>query len=256
MAESHLVIKVRCPECARLGKDRNSDNFAVYSDGHKHCFSCGYTVSVNKVISFKREDIPSSVTDTSTIFLPSDSCTVYPDRAVKWMEQYELTRIDMMNHNVVWSDMYQRLIFPIYGSIGLLAWQGRSFSLDNMAVAKIAKWYTKGNIGDVMHILGKGDRIVLTEDIVSAIKVSKCCVKAMPLFGSFVGVTRFKRLYVLFGNNFEVALWLDPDKRKEALKETKLGRVHGLVTRIIFSDKDPKEHSWQDIKNIISYRGI
>lgn len=34
----------QCPQCAANGNDRSRDNMAVYSDGGKHCFACGYHV--------------------------------------------------------------------------------------------------------------------------------------------------------------------------------------------------------------------
>ncbi len=40
---SYLISKEQCPKCASNGGDTRRDNCAVYSDGHKHCFKCGYT---------------------------------------------------------------------------------------------------------------------------------------------------------------------------------------------------------------------
>ena len=39
---SEVVQRARCPRCASGGKDLTGDNLAVYSDGHTHCFGCGY----------------------------------------------------------------------------------------------------------------------------------------------------------------------------------------------------------------------
>jgi len=36
--------KQQCPKCVEKGGDKSKDNLAVYSDGGKHCFSCGYHV--------------------------------------------------------------------------------------------------------------------------------------------------------------------------------------------------------------------
>lgn len=33
-----------CPECRKKNRDKSGDNLAVYTDGSKHCFSCGYTI--------------------------------------------------------------------------------------------------------------------------------------------------------------------------------------------------------------------
>ena len=36
--------KQQCPKCVEKGGDKSKDNLAVYSDGGRHCFSCGYHV--------------------------------------------------------------------------------------------------------------------------------------------------------------------------------------------------------------------
>ena len=36
--------KQQCPKCVEKGGDKSKDNLANYSDGGKHCFSCGYHV--------------------------------------------------------------------------------------------------------------------------------------------------------------------------------------------------------------------
>jgi len=37
-------FKSQCPKCVEKGGDKSKDNLANYSDGGKHCFSCGYHV--------------------------------------------------------------------------------------------------------------------------------------------------------------------------------------------------------------------
>jgi twinkle protein len=41
---SKFVSRERCPKCAESGQDRSGDNLAVFSDGHKFCFSCNYFI--------------------------------------------------------------------------------------------------------------------------------------------------------------------------------------------------------------------
>lgn len=249
--ESYLVRKERCPQCAKLGKDNSHDNMAVYSDGHTFCFGCSYTTFPNSINSFQDKTKQTNKKEKESIYLPIDCDMNYPTRCLNWINQYDLYRVDLLNHNVLWSESMQRLIFPVYAGGNLIAWQGRSFHLQNQAIAKIPKWFGKGNLRDTFNILGKGGRLCLVEDIISAIKLSKCNIMAMPLYGSFVGRERFKRLYNQLGNEVEVLVWLDPDKRKESTKESKLGVLCGLNCRTIFSDKDPKEIEYQSIKEIL-----
>ena len=246
MSDSYVIRKERCPKCAEQGRDTSGDNLIVYNDGHSFCYGgCGLVVGVSGFSSLKTKvEQPKQ-----EICLPSDCDVDYPHRALKWIEQYELGRNDLLNNSVFWSEYRQRLIFPVFGDGSLIAYQGRYFGQDK----KEPKWFGKGNLKDTFNILGPkaSGKIVLVEDIISAIKVSKCDLLAMPLYGSFVGVERFKRLYKLFGKEVEVLVWLDPDKRKEAIIEANRGMLCGLKTRTIFSDKDPKEHSWKELNEIL-----
>lgn len=250
--ESYPLSHERCPECAKQGKDRSSDNLILYSDGHKWCFSCGYYEAAGGVKGFKmNSDAVHQEEITHKVTLPSDSCTNYPERTLDWIRKYDLNKTDLLNNNVLWSDNQQRLIFPVYGDNHLIAYQGRYFGKGNSALTKIPKWLGKGNLKDTFHILGKGHTLVLTEDIVSAIKVSKCGFMSMPLFGCVVGTKRFKRLYSLYKDTVDMKVWLDPDKRAEGVIEAKLGRMCGLHCGVVISDKDPKEHSYDEIRTIL-----
>jgi hypothetical protein len=249
--ESYLVRKEQCPRCKEIGNDKSMDNLAVYSDGHTWCFSCGFGRTIDRVARWTQEQTYSDKEGMQgrTVFLPGDCDTNYPTRALDWCRAYEILRTDLLNQNVLWSEQEQRLIFPVYGDGFLIAYQGRDFSLNKEE--KRPKWFGRGNLKDTFNILGKGTTLVLTEDIVSAIKVAKCGVQAMPLYGSFVGVERFKRLYKLFGKTVDVFVWLDPDKRNESLAEYRRGCLMGLRCNVLFSDKDPKEHNYDEIKEFL-----
>lgn len=247
---SYVIKQTQCPKCRELGKDISHDNLANYSDGHSYCYSCGYYIFPSgneKITQFTQ---PKQVLQKHTMLLPEDCTNTYPERALNWIKQYEISENTLNLHNCVWSDTHSRLLFPIYSVDGnLLAYQGRDFSLDK--TKKLPKWYGEGNLKDTFNILGQGNILVLTEDIISAIKVSMCGVMAMPLYGCVVGRERFKHLYKLYGDTVGIYIWLDPDKRTEALKEAKLGQLCGLHTHPIFSNKDPKEHSYEEIREIL-----
>ena len=244
--ESYLLKKEQCPECAKLGKDRNHDNLALYSDGHSYCFSCGYTNRIWNSLSTTSESNKKPYKEIQ-ITLPIDCDTSYPANALKWISQYELSSNDLLSNNVLWSEQHKRLIFPIYGDIGLLAYQGRYFGSE----INKPKWWGQGDLANTFHII-KGrslqPTLILTEDIVSAIKVSRYA-PAMPLFGCSIGIKRFKRLYKLLGYQADIKIWLDPDKRKEAIKESRKGTLCGLKTSVIISNKDPKEESYETIRS-------
>lgn len=248
--QSHVIKHQQCPKCKLNGKDNSHDNMALYSDGHSYCYSCGYSSYPNKTKNYGKTS--TKTVQKSSLLLPEDCTTEYPEKPRNWIEQYELTETDLLLNNVLWSSSISRLIFPIYGNnFDVIAWQGRYFG-DNLDIQKKQKWFGRGNLRDTFNILGTTrERLILCEDIVSAIKISNCNVMAMPLYGCIVGRERLKRLYTRFGGEVEVSVWLDPDKRSEAIKESKLGLLCGLRVRTILSDKDPKEHSYEEIKEIL-----
>lgn len=255
MDTSYVVSKGRCPECAKQGKDQSKDNLAVYSDGHSWCYSCGWHSGLGMVDRFRQRSSSTGTVDKpeSRIYLPEDCDVHYPTHALDWVEQYELTKVDLLNHNTLWSESTQRLIFPVFGDIGLLAYQGRYFGPEApTGVKPYPKWYGKGDLANTFNILGSrsSSKLILTEDVISAIKCSKFCM-AMPLYGCHVGVTRFKRLYNLFKDQVEVCVYLDPDKRATAIVEARRGMLCGMKTRVIYSDKDPKEHSYGELEKIL-----
>lgn len=238
MNDSYLISQTRCPECTLKGKDRSGDNLAVYSDGHSFCFGCGWHSGSDRISKIRIKEKKTE----HLVYLPEDSTTDFPSVALSWIEQYELGRNDLLSHHVVWSEERKRLIFPVFGSEGLLAWQGRSFN------PKERKWDTRGDLKTIFHILGKGDSIVLVEDIVSAIKLSRI-TRAMPLFGNNVGTERFKRLKLLCKEKEAVYIWLDPDMRTKSVVEARRGIMCGLNVHPIFSEHDPKEHSYDEISS-------
>jgi len=240
---SILLKQVQCPSCAEQGKDRKGDNLSVYSDGHEWCYSCGYWTGPDGVKRFLSNQ---EVTVKHTVYLPPDCDVSYPKNALAWVESYELTRNDLLANGVLWSPRLQRLIFPIYGEEALIAWQGRWFGQGNDV-----KWFGKGNLQATCNILGRSsDTLVLTEDVISAIKVSRF-VQAMPIYGSHIGHVRFKRLRQLFGYKHKVVIWLDKDKQWSATKERRTGDIAGLNTGIIITNLDPKEISYEGIKETL-----
>lgn len=243
---SYLVKQTQCPQCAKLGKDKRGDNLAVYSDGHEWCYSCGYYLSSNGVAKFLSEQENNNEKATN-IYLPYDSTYNYPIKALRWIEQYELTKNDLQKHNVVWSDKLQRLIFPVFGNEGLIAWQGRWFG-----EGEAVKWFGRGNLKDTFNIIfNRNDRpLVLTEDVISAIKVSRW-TSAMPLYGSHIDAYRWKSLLHNLGYRSKVVIWLDKDKQKEAIKFSRQGNLMGLDVSVIITDLDPKELSYEEIKKIL-----
>lgn len=235
-SDSHVVRKEACPKCRELGNDRSGDNLAVYSDGHTYCFRCGHGNRRTTIGKAQR-------VIESTITLPEDVTQELPYEALQYCRTYQLSRIDLHKHHIMWSDKWKRVIFPYFDDTGLIAWQGRYLGEDKSK----AKWFSQGKIHEIIHPINVVNRTaVLVEDILSAIKVSKT-VGCIPIFGSSISSQQWLRLKHVVDR---VYLWLDPDMRTKSLTMASMGNLLGINTHVIFSSMDPKDHEYRDIADI------
>ena len=242
--ESYVTGKERCPKCAKLGNDTSADNLAIYSDGHKYCYGCGYHSRGNQQWVSSRE-ISAPVCDT--FFMPDD---ISPDIAFKpmqWLQnECKFTIQDVITNKILWSDMYKWLIFPIEHEGVTLGFQARNFN-----DAKPYKWYTKFKKKDLLKIYSQTKDIkslVLVEDIVSAIRVGNITPCAS-IFGSMISDTLLLKIkkYPIS----KLVIWLDEDKRKQALTFATRARELGIDTRCISTELDPKVHTNQQLRGIL-----
>lgn len=244
MTTSHCLNHEPCPRCQNNGHDRTGDNLAVYSDGHKHCFRCGYTVLSSGLEALKRTDDTPRI----SITLPADVDEHLPRKARDYLNNYSLTNQDIIHNTILWSENYQRLIFPYLFPEGLLGWQGRYLGDDTTK----AKWFSQGKLHEFIHVVGNqhSNICVLTEDVISAIKVAhntKVC--ACPIFGSHISMTRLLQLKRIFG---KLIIWLDSDMNLKVVKFAQQAQSIGLPVATVFTPKDPKEYNDIEIQELLN----
>ena len=247
---SDFVRHEACPECG------SSDNLGVFSDGHKFCFGCGYYESGDASIANYRSKYDTRKADVVNSTLPPDFDYDIQKEGLTWLSKYGLLQKEVINHRIGWSkegiyfknkeiQVNPLLVFPIYGAEGqLLMWQGRNFGTVG------PKYITRG-AKDIYHILGdttKTDVLILTEDLISAIKVSRIC-PAMPLWGSYLSAGIAKTLSERFD---KVILWLDKDKAQEAVKmASNLSYLFKEGCSGFRTERDPKEYLTTDILKMV-----
>ena len=230
-----------CPNC------KSSDALAVFDDGHKWCFSCNHYEPGEQSISDVRKRFDDRNPQANDTFLPADFDFNIPQEGIDWLRKYGMLHKEIINNRFGWSQdgiilknknirIAPMLVFPIYDEVGhLLMWQGRNFGKEG------PKYITRG-AKDVLHILGQhieSDTIVLTEDLLSAIKVSRIA-PAMPLWGSFMSLELARRLSSRFS---KAVLWLDKDKAQEAAKQAaNASHIFEKGCSSIRTERDPKEY--------------
>jgi hypothetical protein len=225
-----------CPNCRKQGKDRAGDNLATYSDGGFYCWSCGFS---KKGISL-RPQVPIEASERSLEAFSRWSPTLPAQEIENLLERgFKLSELRGFLYDYSWD----RRIYPVYSGKELVFYEARSRTAVPKSIQKGQK---------PIHVLGVGNPVVLVEDLLSAIKVSRHC-RAMPLWGS--SLVRDWIPY-LIGLQSPVVLWLDSDKLREASKIAGALGLVGIATAVIRTDKDPKDLTDKEINEALNTSGL
>jgi hypothetical protein len=259
MLPSNFTMHTSCPQCP------SSDAFAVYDDGHGHCFSCHYhrpsdaLKQMEAAASAHLRDMTHNpgIKTVKDIVLPWDVSKTIDAKALAWLNLYGITREEIIKYDIRWSPSRHWLVFPYDGVTNdLVAYQARCFpQLGETKVDK--KWMTFGPVSDVMLVLGADaptgraldSPVVIVEDIISAIKVARH-TRAMPLFGSFLSPQKLLRLHKFFTK--KIVMWLDADKYAEAISSARRAEMIGIATHVLYTSGDPKDYSDHDVKALLT----
>ena len=244
--DSHLIEHRACPQCIKQGRDHARDNLGVYSDGHSFCFSCGYHSNSNRVSRYASSQEEASETKAESLCLPYDADASLPDFTREWLQRYEFDQATILSNLILWSPSKERLIFPYFIRGELVGYQARCF---NEMERKKRKWFSQGKLDSFIYTRGnESSTLVLVESVISAIKVGRFA-QASPIFGSVISLQRFLGISHVWNN---VVIWLDPDKRKEAVQQANKSRSVIPNVSVIISDKKPKDHTYEEIKIILN----
>ena len=264
---------------------RRTDDGSIVAYCH-HCGLSGYYHEGRRRLAdlVRRKAGSVAIEDKSknTITLPSDvimNPSHWPMAARQWYKQYGITDEEIKDAGICYSHYRGRVIIPTYGNEGkLLQWQGREIQgiTDKSSYEKerssdgerktISKYYTKMASGTskreiVQCIVPRricSDRsalaittptLVITEDKLSAIKCARLH-DALPLLGSSVkarDLTSLNKYGIIY-------IFLDNDNSQVKKSQLRLKRNLELIVPkviVIHSDKDPKECSMQELRDLL-----
>lgn len=157
-------------------------------------------------------------------------------RGIKWLKLYGLTNKEIED-NYFWDDAG----YCVFNTEGFQ--NARNFNEGGV------KYITRGVIKGNEHIFTSGNEllsstIVITEDAISAIKVSRTC-NAVAAHKATIAIELILRLSKRYKH---LIIWLDKDRAtKVHLEATKASPYFDSV-RVIISDKDPKEYNNEQIR--------
>ena len=232
---SHYVSSTRCPRCAKNGGDKSGNNLAVYSDGHEWCYACGYLKPAAELDKFLESQRPKK--ENTKWFTRSPH---FNQQGISWLKSYGLTN-DEIDTNYFWDET------------GYCVFNGGQYENARNFSGAGPKYITKGNVkGNEMLFVNVDtsdselllSSIVIVEDAISAIKIARVC-SAMPIHNAVIPLEAILRLSRQYKNLF---IWLDNDKSKEMLGEAEKAKPYFDKVKVVYSDKDPKCYTNQEIK--------
>lgn len=233
------LIKSNMP-CNHCG---SRDALAIYDNG-SYCFSCKkYTRMLVRVQQGVEQHKEFKIYNTVSDF------RLFPKEAKQFLLKYSLTEEEINESQFQYDDNGRRLWYPVRSmapNTGPL-WECRNFS------ERSPKTCFMGSKKKAFHIIEPKVRqiegIILVEDIISAIKVARVGT-CLCLFGSQISTMVIRNLVRL--HPAILYLWLDADKRREALHFSIKISSFGLKTKIISTPKDPKGYSTLQILDYLT----
>lgn len=125
----------------------------------------------------------------------------------------------------------------------LVMYQGRYFG-DN---PQYPKYVTKGPVVGTFDIHwcldGDSKSIVVVEDFISAIKVSRV-MNSIPMWGSSFSKAQLKVLSQTFS---KLVWWVDPDKQADYPKLVNKVSLYFDEVKCVYSDLDPKYYEKEEV---------
>ena len=239
------MSRSKCDKCgARRG-------LAVYDNG-EYCHACHHSTTTKSLT--KRLDIQ---TNKKELEMPRDDFSRIPDEAREWIHKYRLYD----ERAYFWSDKYKRIVFPQYmgddrdGMLMVAAWM--------RSVSEQPKWLFVGD----KNVIFKYDYVVpdedydqkwrggpvrdvcLTEDVVSAIKVSSV-MDSIALGGTVLKENQHD--YIRNNGYTKVYIFLDPDEAGQK-GAWQIRKQLALTAECIMirGNRDPKEYSLDELRELL-----
>lgn len=246
------------------------------------CFRCKETYfEAHGVLSLeelkqRRSDLDNLV-NSKEIKLPLDLTAEMPGYAAAWLLRAGIPLRIAEHYGIRYSPKLDRVVLPVYRNGALAAYTMRSVKEKPKYIERQVDEAVIFSSDDAL-ILDEGQRagdgfdLVVTEDILSAIRVGRI-KPARALLGTSVGTPKVYGLLAEFvssaGKPYEsvegsgiqthglrIGIWLDSDKagRVAARRLARRLELLGHSALRIKTDKDPKRYSNREIRSILNDR--
>lgn len=219
-----------------------------------HCFRCGgsgwYAEQENLTDKLKRladESRVDSIAQAS-LTLPEPrvyDASMWPRSAALWLYKVGFSPSMIDKLGAYWCPDMGRVVLPVIEDGHAVFWQARSIHRTPKILSP--RMPRRGVVGKY----GKGRKLILCEDTLSAFKCSQI-TEAWSLLGTKLLDKAF--VDILNGDYDEVIVWLDADKagRVAAPKIHSKLRAYGIKTRDVCTPLDPKYYGRKFIEETIN----
>lgn len=173
----------------------------------------------------------------------------WPPEARLWLYKAGLSHPEISQLGAYYHPPTRRVVLPVLTPTGSLSfWQARQIFGSNGA-----KYLSMpGGRKSCLPLYGSGPTITLTEDILSAFKISTANCMSLSLMGT--SLLDHTLAWLVARPQLSINLWLDPDRAglNAAGEIQRTLALVGREVRVIHSLRDPKLHSKREIAHVIN----
>lgn len=234
---------------------RNNDRCYVTNKGDCYlfyCHHCGATGRLGtKLAAYKKKTSKRETALPKTFLMPASAeanVSKWPIEARMWPQRASLTTKQIEEVGMVWDERTGRVCLPVSFEGMYRGYVARLIKGDGPKY--LARRNDINKFIYAKHCNNSGS-VVLVEDILSCIKLYYCGYNAVALQGTAIDDSLLN--YVTSNYN-DFIIWLDNDNAQVKMNQIKLQKKLSLFgnTKMIKTDKDPKEHSKEEIEKCLA----
>ncbi|MGX9389642.1 toprim domain-containing protein [Nitrobacteraceae bacterium UC4449_H16] len=230
-----------------------------------YCFRCGPRGFVAhgdfSIDQLRRRREEFALLQEAHVRLPKDFTTEIPPNEAIWLLRAGIGNVLAKACDFGYSRSLRRVVLPVKGIRGeLIGFTARS------TIGAKPKYIERMCTGSAVFVAdpvtalpatedwpeGSGPDLVITEDILSAVRVGRLAKRCVALLGTTANAEQLA--HILPSADGRISIWLDPDRagRVAAQKLERTLALQGYTTKRIRTKQDPKCYSNREIRRLLS----
>lgn len=228
-----------------------------------YCFRCGPRGFVThgdfSIDTLRRRRDEFALLQEAHVRLPKDFTTEIPTNEAVWLYRAGISTALAKHYGFGFSPSLRRVVLPVYRDSALVGFTARStIGAKPKYIERMVSPSSAIFIADTATALpatedwpeGSGPDLVITEDILSAVRVGRLVRRCVSLLGTSANAYQLEHTE----GCETIAVWLDPDRpgRVAAHKLERTLALQGYKTKRIRTEQDPKYYSNREIRRLLS----